>query len=350
MAPVAESKEYRIAASLRRCCWYVIVAAPVLLAISILIDLYLLDTPPDRLPVRIAIALFCLILATIPLTWRWRVDEQGIHWRRLFHWHSWLWTDLMSRRIVRINSRTLADPRRPWGRREVSLDLLDEKDAEEVVGIIDGYSRRMPPREISESLTVTYGLRKKAIFSEVGIQIYDGRLDCSFACDELKEVYILRRAKENRYFSRMIIEFKDGQTRADLRSDASGDWRYHQDAILDWLDHHVPSEKKTASIVGKPPACAKDYELRIAEFQLLAWLLIVLGPVFSAVVIGALVWISIDRGNASGDTIEMVGLMIVVAALTLGVWWKVRSEIAKYKSQLTALRLVDPDPGEQHPD
>ena len=131
-AVVEPHREYRIAAELRRCCWYAIFGA-----VGLMIVFYWTASCVRNLggaDTSVGCILFALSAAamTLPLRWRLRVDAAGVARRRFFAWDLWSWSDLGSGRIRKVHPCTLHDPERPWWRRWLRLGWLAPDDLQEV--------------------------------------------------------------------------------------------------------------------------------------------------------------------------------------------------------------------------
>jgi hypothetical protein len=66
------------------------------------------------------------------LHWRICVDEDGLSRRRFWNWDRWNWADFANGRIQKGHRFALIHFGRPWWRKRLDLDILDDRDREQV--------------------------------------------------------------------------------------------------------------------------------------------------------------------------------------------------------------------------
>ena len=200
------AREYRIAPELRRCCWYVVVAVPLLVAVAVWVERYLGGGDLGYLFVR------CVTLLVLPgtaacllLRWRLRVDGDGVTRRILWFRDVWTWETLASGRVRKLHPVTLFDPERPWWRRELRLSFLSNDDRREAFAAINAHYRLPPPPDLPETLTVRYGFRRDARLSLSGIRLSHGARWHEYRWDEVEEVHIVRMDPLRRDFRSLLV-------------------------------------------------------------------------------------------------------------------------------------------------
>lgn len=208
---------YRIAPELRRCCWYCIVAAPMLAAVQG----YFAQATGWRprgfeshsaaeyiLLNCVFFAILAIVLA-LPLLWRIRVDEHGVERRRIFARDRWSWDAFASGRVVKQFGYTFFDAARPWGRRRLRLDYLASEERASVMDAINAHYRLPAPPLIPEKLTVQLGFRKQASFDASGIHLDTRGIPRFYRWDEVQRLLIERHDPLRRDFVTLELVLPD---------------------------------------------------------------------------------------------------------------------------------------------
>ena len=134
---------YSIAADLRRCCWYCIVAAVVIGPLAALFAVVegRFESLTTAIVPPLAAAVAVGAYATGALCWRIEIAENGLIRRRWLGRDEWTWDDFASGRVRKGPLFLLVDSRRPWWRRKLDQGLLDRKDRRQVMEAVNVYYR-----------------------------------------------------------------------------------------------------------------------------------------------------------------------------------------------------------------
>jgi hypothetical protein len=330
LAPV---REYRLAAELRRSCWYVIAALPLLGVVLFWVQGFTEGLVNER-PSPVGSAIVCLVFLSTaiamawPLLWRLRVDAQGISRRRWFWWDHWSWLDIASGRIRKQHPIALVDPGRPWWRGKLSIGYLQGGDAKQVIDRINEHYRLPPPPVVPATLTIRYGFRRSATFDSKGIHHVASDKSRDYGWREARYVHIERVEPLRRDFVNLVIALPDQELELRLVTSEGGTWPSWQGAaaeeINEFLHRHVPRGKIDVIIAGQLPKRREEVERalqKITKTQREARLVL---AVCLCALFAWLMWIAIGRG--------------VLAALGVGV------AMAVFYGALVAFMLMDRAP------
>ncbi len=169
------AREYRLEPSLRRCCWYGVVAVP-LVAVTMMVTALFL---PHRDKVRAVVAAGLLpavgIALVAPLTWRLCVDDRGLsRWLvgiRAF----WPWEDFHRGVIKQQRDGSMVHSEwSSWNpRRRLKLPLTKGDKLEVFAAIKEHYCVPELPRA-ADSLSLRLGLRRYR-FDSKGLHMLSGK-------------------------------------------------------------------------------------------------------------------------------------------------------------------------------
>jgi len=349
VAPVAESKEYRIAASLRRCCWYVIVGVPVVMAVFSWMAHFVQRRGVGDI-------LFCIVpyglvglAAVFPLIWRLRVAAHGILVRRLFQEDLWSWEDLSSGRIQKVDDFTLLDPERPWWRRKLRFGYMASDDVEAVMALVNQHYCLPPPPNLPATLTFRYGFRRSATFDAKGIQLVVGQASKVHLWHEVKQVLITRADPLRRDFLNLVIELPDDEIELRIASHQYGKTPTWRDAtaeeINEFLLDVVEPDRVYVSILGEAPK-NRDQILRgLKAARKSATACDSLLGVIALVSMAVFVWIAIVEGLLRAFYLTLP-LLLLPGIVVMALRRMNRRQIAtltKYLADFDAGNLQDVD-------
>ena len=147
------AQTYRIAADLRRCCWYCMLASLALAA-----PVPLVSVEDRRIAGLIGAAVFFGAVfgyCALALVWRLEVVDTGLVRRSWLGRDLWTWDDFASGRVRKGPLFLLRDPRRPWWRRKLDVGLPSWRGAtaEELSEFI---SRHAPAERIEIAIDGDY--------------------------------------------------------------------------------------------------------------------------------------------------------------------------------------------------
>lgn len=262
-------QEFRIDPSLRRSCWYVVVAAPLLAGVAF----WTLRFVQDRNPLGegLTYTFFAVLpLAMIPpLRWKLRITEDGIERRRVFRWDDWSWDDFASGKIEKKYYCTLVDPDRSWWRRKLSLGSLSRADFKRVIADINEHYKLPPPPNVPDALTIRFRFRCSATLNETGIQLSRrGRLS-KYTWPDVQQVHITRVDPLRRDFVAIVIHLPDDEIALQNvanRHRAGSTWRGPDSKeINEYLQTRLPADKIETAIDGELPKTQQQLEWEVNE-------------------------------------------------------------------------------------
>jgi hypothetical protein len=324
IAPMQQSQSvtattYRIAPDLRRCCWYVIAAAILMIPLALWVVSVAEYAPPKRRPepLPIAIMFLCLALAaTIPLRFRLRVDQSGITRRRVFWGPAWHWSDFASGRILKKGFR-IVDPSRPWGDRKLTLDYLSDSDRRDVFNSVNRFYRLPPAAKLPEKLELRCGLRVRVTFEPTRIAIVRGKQTREFSWGEVHHVLITRSEPLRREFLNLVVALPDDEIEL-RRHNGHPTWRGATDEqINEFIAAHAISADVRSFISGED--CDDPDYLRYlirTERQRLRGMVGCLS-IWGPLLIGCLIWMAIKDGEPFRALMMTVVSLIPLSPLGL---------------------------------
>ncbi len=291
------TKEYRIAAKLRRCCWYVIIATPGIICVALWVGRIV----PKRDMVSLCIG--CALLAAallLPLRWRMRVGPNGVARRLLFNWDTWPWSDFASGRLQKLHPCTLLDPERPWWNRRLRLGCMAADDIREVMAAINVHYRLPPPPDVPDRLTIKYGWRRSAVLDDKGIHLLVRGQPREYLWRDVRNVHITRMDQIRRDFASLLLTLPEQEIELKLISHQGGtspSWRSAtSEQINEFLLGNLDSDKIDISIAGEQPTKREHVEKKLEAARKQKREMVIIGAVFLTLIVGFLAWMAVDEG------------------------------------------------------
>ena len=265
----------RMAPDLRRCAWYWLVGLGLVVctmsSVIAYLNAILAEPPPGPFwPIYSALAIYPL-LSLIPLRWALRVDERGMSRRRLFGWDLWSWDDIAAGRIQKGPPFVLIDPRRPWGRRKLSMQSMTPTDRNWISDRINTLYRLPAPPELPESVEVqTVPLAKKMRLDADGLQMMHKRQWLRYTWSDVRRVRITRAEPLRRDYVRLLIVLPDREIHL-----ARG---VRPEVVSTFVERYAPADRIDVDIDGQRPARRCDVEKllerhdkEVRELRIIFW-------------------------------------------------------------------------------
>jgi len=215
-----------------------------------------------------SILVIIALVAAIPLRWAVRIDERGVARRRQIGWDLWKWEAFASGRIHKGLRFSFVDPERPWWNRTLCLDNLSKDDIRWVMEQINSHYRLPPPPCVPDTLSIRFGLRKKAVIGASGIELTTGGRSRLYAWREIGRVHITRVDPVRRDFSLLEVFLPDSQIALGLEGDGSASpiWAGATHEEINGILHaYLPEERIDVDIRGERPAKREDAERALAR-------------------------------------------------------------------------------------
>ena len=219
---------YRIAAHLRRCCWYGIFGGVAIGCLFYCVARYAQQR--NLAEIVIVCVAFALLAAgmIVPLSWRLRVDQHGLARRFVFRWDFWTWEDFSGGQIRKLHAHTLLDPDRPRWRRRLRLECLDAEARNEVITAINAHYRLPRAPEIPDTLTIKFfflGCRRSVVLDDAGIHLTVRGTSKEYAWQEVHEVHFTRMDPLRRDFKALQVILPDEEIELRLLSHEPPRWQ-----------------------------------------------------------------------------------------------------------------------------
>ena len=243
--------EYRIQPELRRSCWYGFVGL-VLAAGIILWRLGSQDV--EAVAAALAIPTFVGLLLTLPLRRRVRIDEIGVSQRRLWGWDVWPWADFASGRLRKRHRFIFVDPQRPWGRRKLSLDLLESGEAREAVERINRYYKPPQPPDISSGVAIQWMFQHRLELDQEGLHYTSHKgVSTDYAWSDLQAVEITRMDPLRQDFQQCLLVLPDREIQLLANDDNNAQsWRDSTyEEVNEILQQYTPKGRLHVFIFGE---------------------------------------------------------------------------------------------------
>ncbi|PHS15413.1 MAG: hypothetical protein COA78_04970 [Blastopirellula sp.] len=329
-------QEYRISPANRRCCWYVIISGPVLVAISYWITAFVPDQDSFEVVQGCIVASLVSALVAVPLAWRLRVDEQGIAWRFFIYSDLWSWEDFASGRILKYPSYIFYDPNRNWWRRKLRLNSIDIESIHEVMAVINTHYQLPPAPDVPETLSLKYKFYESVVFDSQGIHLLINKKSFEYQWSDVQHILITRMDPLRRDFSSLIVVLLDREialrmTLNDLGYNTSWSGETH-DEVNEYFLANAPESCIKTTIHGQRSTDREHAKRKIeaaikkrAEFVVMmsVWLI----PI--AIMLGCMAFINLTEG------LPLLTLFVVVAGPLCVYGYRVQSkEIAELEENL----------------
>lgn len=262
-------RQYAIAREIRRCCWYVIAAVPVLCALAAWQISGNDAIEPARRPFAIAFGCTIHILAGLvmawPLSWRLRVDDQGLCRRRLWWCDLWPWHDIAAGHIRKQAARLgLVDPSRPWWRRTLGFSYLEESDHAEVMASVNAHYRLPPPPALPASIELAYQGGCTLVLDARGLHQRVFRKTRDYAWSDVRGVLIRRLDPLRRDFTKVVIVLPDREITIFGLLRETPDTRA---IAAEFFARYLPAEKLDVALTAGPPNRPAHIEHELKRLQ-----------------------------------------------------------------------------------
>jgi hypothetical protein len=197
---------YRIAPRYRRCCWYVLVAAPIVIA-----TYWWLAVPAKGIAIEeaigasIGLGMIACLVALPPFSWRLTIDERG--WRRRFLGIEtlWPWAEFENGQIAAAGA-SYRHRQRPWWNpwNSIHVGYLTEDDLVAVMATIDPFFPAESPPEPPDEILIRL-LGERIRLDDNGVHAENRRGGASYSWSEVIAVDVLRGNGKSAGFSMLEI-------------------------------------------------------------------------------------------------------------------------------------------------
>ncbi|PHS02346.1 MAG: hypothetical protein COA78_21450 [Blastopirellula sp.] len=335
MQPITQ-QEYRISPDLRRCCWYIIICGIPLIGVFYWVARFVQNRETIEILLGCLFFLFMgSITAILPLTWKLRVDEQGMTRSLLgLSGRIWSWNDFASGRILK-QHRTLYDPARGWGRRTLILDFIGLESIQEVMAVINTHYQLPPPPAVPEKLTLRYGFFKTATFDSQGIHILIRGKPFEYQWPDVQHILITRMDPVRRNFSRLVIVLPDREIDS-LRVGSS--WSdVTNEEINEYLHAHAPEDCIQILIAGQCIKHRVHIEQNLKDLKQRQKDVRIIIAVFGPALALTLGWMALE--NVFKALAMFAMSMVCIAPPYIFIIWKQSKDITELENDLdTAIK------------
>jgi len=329
---------YLIAADLRRCCWYGIIAAivigPLAALAAVLEGRFETLTSAVLPPLTAAVAVAAY--GSAGLYWRIEVAENGLVRRRWLGQDLWTWDEFVGGRIRKGPVFLLSDATRPWWRRKLDIGLLDREDRRRVMDAINAHYPLPPAPALPESAKIRYRLNREATFDAAGIRHTAAGATHVYGWDAVRRVLIERHDALRRDFRTLDLELADPPATIELWNyGANPNWRgATAEELNEFVFRHVPAEKIEVAIDGDYVASPGLAEKRLARLwkrdRELRWLL----PMWSGLAVVAMTILIVGDGLAIWKAVVAGGLCLALStAMHIFLKRDVRLQINRFETR-----------------
>ncbi len=331
---------YRIAASYRRCCWYVMIGFAGIAPVGIWVAQNVQNVPFDRAVTLASAYLLVIVAAMFPLTWSLRVEEEGIRRRWLGLADFWSWDDFASGRLVKRHPITIVDPRRPLWRRRLRLDWMSGDDTRHMIGLINAHYLLPPPPIVPNPLVLNYHFRRSATFDDKGIHLVVRGVPKEYLWTDVVEVHIIRMDPVRRDFSRLRLKLPDEVLElwfATHQGGTSPTWRgATAEEINEMLFGRLPEDRLHVSIAGEQIKDREYIEKALREAaasrRSIGWLIVV----FVILAVGFMLYTAL-AGKWEAVLAVSIFCLLGYGPMLAGFYIHVKKSVQRLASQLAAL-------------
>ncbi len=258
------SQEFVLRPELRRCCWYGIVAMPLLA--GVMWGLGPAFGIKERGELAAATPAFFIgaVIFSIPLGWRVRIDDAGLTRRWLWLRETWPWDDFAAGKVEKHPGYKLKHTQRPLWRRWCSLGFLPDADRDAVLDSVNRYYATPEAPTIPDSLALRTGW-KQITLDRNGVHLQDRKVCTSSLWSEVLAVDIEQEDGKRRDFRRMEIVL--GERVLDFRvMQGTPGWTGSPPEVLRaYVESHVPADLVAVSYGTDRFASVGQWERRLAE-------------------------------------------------------------------------------------
>ncbi|MEA3365020.1 MAG: hypothetical protein U9Q79_05210 [Candidatus Hydrogenedentes bacterium] len=274
-----EPMEFNLAPQWRRSVYYVAGALLLVPIVGAALP-HLTGTPGDELRDLAPVILIAVLLCLWVHHWRLRVDNEGIHRRRLVKWTSWPWEDFANGHVLRERGAvtfTFLDS--ASGKGGFTLAYLSPEARKQVADLINRIWNPPPMPETPSELRL--GVRKgflspfqsprQVTLTPSGIETdWTGCMHV-YRWEEIAGIALELNTRDQHDFERLRISLPDTEIELRVRDQkGKGDlnWKGAQARdVVAFLMSYVPEEKfQVAALVG-PAQSLADFEARSVRIE-----------------------------------------------------------------------------------
>ncbi len=321
------ARVYRIAPRYRRCCWYVLVAAPIVIA-----TYWWLAVPAKGIAIEeaigasIGLGMIACLVALPPFSWRLTIDERG--WRRRFLGIEtlWPWADFENGQIVAAGASYRHRQRswwNPWN--SIHVGYLTEDDLTAVMATIDPFFPTESPPEPPDEILIRL-LGERIRLDDNGVHVENRRGGASYSWSEVITVDVLRGNGKSAGFSMLEVVLPGRVvTLRNVKGKTAGFSNPAPAVIAEFLRRRVNDSRFSVSLDGEPMASLALVKRRAAAahrgLKELRWCFGALSAAFVAMVF----WMILDKQSLL-PLVFLVWLLPIV-----WVWMKSERHAAQWR-------------------
>ncbi len=204
--------------------------------------------------------------------WQIRVDEQGVHRRRLFRWSSWTWDDFRSGAIIPGKFRGVYKQLgKRLGTRTLRVDFLEPADGEFLASLCNRYCAPAPHPELPADMTLAYPKigfnRTKIHFSRHGMDFQKGSTYRSYVWPDVQSVEVVKVSRLHRDFRLLTAQLPDREITLSVimnQGDLVQTWRGPKaDVVAAFFEAHVSEDRIRIKIPAHGILTAEDAKAEI---------------------------------------------------------------------------------------
>jgi hypothetical protein len=258
-------------------------------------------------------------------------------------WDDWPWSDFASGRIEKRSGFIFADPDRPWWRRLLILDFVEQAEAQDLMRLINTHYCLPPPPVVPEVLRIRYAWRRKAEFDRAEIRLIIRGKTHHFGWKAVQGVRIVRADPLRRDFISLELMLPEHTVFLSLTAHqglVSLTWtRAMTERLSDLVMSCLPADRIVEEIAGETPMRPQDVQKQLdllkgnyRDFHVVGWI--------NAVGLVAFCLFFVV-GSERGATIGYFFISFCFVICGLIVWVtrrEFRSSIARLEAQLAELQ------------
>ena len=201
---------YKASPELRRCCWYLLLAACVVPVLLLYIHLVVLQRPWLGCAIAaVFIGGICFLPALFGLTWRVELREHSLARRLLFWWDEWCWDDFANGRVEKSIGYRLVHRDRPWWRRRMRLEFLGPVNVRPVFDAINRHFALPQAEPVAAELTLLLRPTGELTLRPEGLELRKRKQTTTYSWNQVQYLCLRREDPKRRDFNTLHVGLAD---------------------------------------------------------------------------------------------------------------------------------------------
>ena len=218
---------------------------------------------------------FFIAIGLVPALLAWRsairIDGEGIWRRRLVKWDLWPWSAFMDGAVRDKSSvDSFLYPDKPWYWRHLHLEFLTDEDRQFLHEKIRQV-RNHPQLEVPEELDISFGFRRHARFTPVGIQLWRGKQEPGLVIswEEIAPIELNRIDHDRRDFRELKLRAPaDAKPVLLTYVNCEPTWKgADAEFLAQFLERHVPPDRLHVNALSGAPLDWQEFERHLATMD-----------------------------------------------------------------------------------